>query len=276
MPTPRQSKKTGSDPKPAKDSKKTAGVSKSAGKQQTQSPGRKTRQVEPRLKTAGSKADSSSLPSKETHLSGKRKEILAFIDEYITANNFPPSVREIGEAVHLTSPSSVHSQLKTLHNGGFLKRHPDKPRALEVCWVPGSEAVLERRAARHVPLVGDVAAGTNVLAQQNFEETLPLPEDFTGQGQLFMLRVRGLSMINMGILDGDYVVADYSATPTNGDIVVAGIPGEEATVKILQRKGSKLILRPANDDMEDLIFTDQTQGGEVTIYGKVVTVIRRL
>ncbi len=240
-------------------------------------PKKPQRQVEPRLKSMQrpTAQDSDGSEDNKVSLSGKRKEILTFIDEYITNNNFPPSVREIGDAVGLASPSSVHSQLKTLHKGGYLKRHPDKPRALEVCWVPGSNAVLERRPVKHIPLVGEVAAGTNVLAQQNFEETLPLPEDFTGQGQLFMLRVRGTSMINKGIMDGDYVVANYDADPKNGDIVVAGIPGEEATVKTFHQKGNKLILRPANDDMEDMIFTARQASDEVTVYGKVVTVIRR-
>ncbi len=125
---------------------------------------------------------------------------------------------------------------------------------------------------RHVPLVGDVAAGTGVLAAENIEETVPLPEDFTGDGQLFMLRVRGDSMIDAGILDRDYVVVRQQPDADNGDIVVAGIPGEEATVKTFLRRRGKIVLRPANPTMSEMVF----EPGDVTIYGKVVTLLRRL
>ena len=135
-----------------------------------------------------------------------------------------------------------------------------------------SGAAIERRPTRHVPLVGDVAAGTNVLAQENVEELLPLPEDFTGTGQLFMLRVRGDSMIDAGILDGDYVVVRQQEEAERGDIVVAGIPGEEATVKTYTRKGAKIVLVPSNARLEPLVFDP----GEISIFGKVVTVLRRL
>jgi len=133
--------------------------------------------------------------------------ILEFIASQMQERGFPPSVREIGEAVGLTSTSTVHAHLNTLQRLGLLRRDPSKPRAIEVRWDPLSGAALQRRPTTHVPLVGDVAAGTDVLAQENVEELLPLPLDFTGDGQLFMLRVRGDSMIDAGILDGDYVVA---------------------------------------------------------------------
>jgi repressor LexA len=143
---------------------------------------------------------------------------------------------------------------------------------MEVTFDPGSGNTADRRPVRHVPLIGDVAAGTGVLAAEHFEESLPLPEDFTGDGTLFMLRVRGESMIEAGILDGDYVVVRQQATADSGDTVVAGIPGDEATVKtFLPRKG-KVVLRPENPTMEEMVF----EPGEVTIYGKVVTVLRRL
>jgi len=142
----------------------------------------------------------------DNELSGKRKEILEFIASQLHDRGFPPSVREIGEAVGLTSSSTVHTHLTTLQKQGFLRRDPTKPRAIEVRWDANSGAAIERRPARHIPLVGEVAAGTNVLAQENVEELLPLPEDFTGDGQLFMLRVRGDSMIDAGIFEGDYVV----------------------------------------------------------------------
>jgi repressor LexA len=130
----------------------------------------------------------------------------------------------------------------------------------------------ERRPVRHVPLVGDVAAGTDVLAQENIEELWPLPDDLTGDGQLFMLRVRGDSMIEAGIFDGDYVVARQQSEARKGDVVVAGIPGDEATVKGYSRKGGKIVLLPANARLQPI----ELDPADVTIYGKVVTVLRRL
>ena len=155
---------------------------------------------------------------------------------------YPPSVREIGEAIGLTSPSTVHSHLNTLQRLGYLRRDPTKPRAIEVRWDPNSGAVMERRPVRHVPLVGDVAAGTDVLAEENVEELLPVPADFTGEGELFMLRVRGDSMIEAGILDGDYVIVVQQATAEKGDTIVAGIPGGEATVKHYSAKAGSVTL----------------------------------
>jgi repressor LexA len=131
---------------------------------------------------------------------------------------------------------------------------------------------MERRPTKHVPLVGDVAAGVNVLAQENVEELIPLPMDFTGDGELFMLRVRGNSMIDAGILDGDFVVCRQQVTADNGDIVVAGIPGDEATIKTFTKSGSKITLTPSNSTMKPMVF----EKGEVSIYGKLVTVMRRL
>ena len=147
-----------------------------------------------------------------------------------------------------------------------------KPRAIEVRFDPSSGAAIERRPVRHVPLVGDVAAGTDVLAQENVEELFPLPEDFTGTGELFMLRVRGDSMIDVGIMDGDFVVARAQETAVNGEIVIAGIPGEEATVKTFQRRGSTISLIPANPRLEPMVF----DADQVQIFGRVVTVMRRL
>jgi repressor LexA len=208
----------------------------------------------------------------DTELTGKRREILDFIAAQLQERGYPPSVREIGEAVGLTSSSTVHAHLTTLQRQGFLRRDPTKPRAIEVRYDAMSGAAIERRPTRHVPLVGDVAAGTDVLAQENVEELLPLPEDFTGAGQLFMLRVRGDSMIDAGILDGDYVVVRHQAEADKGDVVVAGIPGEEATVKTYTRKGGKVVLVPANARLEAMVFDPS----DVTVYGKVVTVLRRL
>ena len=126
---------------------------------------------------------------------------------------YPPSVREIGEAVGLSSPSTVHAHLAALQDKGYLRRDPTKPRAIEVSLEPTTGAAVERRPVRHVPLVGDVAAGTGVLAAEHVEELLPIPADFTGDGELFMLRVRGDSMIDAGIFDGDFVVVRAAARP---------------------------------------------------------------
>jgi repressor LexA len=205
-------------------------------------------------------------------ISPRQRQVLDFIEQQMRERGYPPSVREIGEAIGLTSPSTVHSHLNTLQRLGYLRRDPTKPRAIEVRWDPNSGAVMERRPVRHVPLVGDVAAGTDVLAEENVEELLPVPADFTGDGELFMLRVRGDSMIEAGILGGDYVIAVQQPTASNGDTVVAGIPDGEATVKKYSRRGSKVTLTPANAAMEPIVLDE----GDVAIYGRVVTVMRRL
>jgi len=205
-------------------------------------------------------------------LTPRQREILNVISTSMQKRGYPPSVREIGEAVGLNSPSTVHNHLNTLQKMGFLRRDPTKPRALEVRFDTNSEVAMERRPSRHVPLIGEVAAGTGLLAQQNVEDLIPLPTDFTGEGELFMLRVRGDSMIDAGILDGDFVVARQQQTADNGDIVVAGIPGDEATVKTFKKSGNKITLIPANPTMDPMVFTSD----EVSVFGKVVTVMRRL
>ena len=207
-----------------------------------------------------------------SNLTERQRGILNFIEAETRDRGYPPSVREIGEAVGLTSTSTVHAHLATLQRLGYLRRDPTKPRAIEVRYDPGSGASGERRPARHVPLLGDVAAGTDVLAQENVEELLPLPADFTGDGPVFMVRVRGDSMIDAGILDGDFVVVRQETEVRKGDVVVAGIPGEEGTVKTFTRKGNKIVLLPANARLQPMEF----DAGDVTIYGKVVTVVRRL
>jgi len=208
----------------------------------------------------------------EHNLTSRQQQILAFISQQMRERGFPPSVREIGAAVGLTSPSTVHSHLATLQEHGYLRRDPDKPRAIEVRYDPSSGAIADKGMVKHVPLVGDVAAGTDVLANQNVETLMPLPADLTGEGELFMLRVRGESMINAGIFDGDFIVARVQTTADKGDIVIAGIPGEEATVKTFRPDGNKIVLEPANDSMDDLVFS----ADDVSIFGKVVTVLRRL
>ncbi len=205
-------------------------------------------------------------------LTGRQRQVLEFIDAEVRQRGYPPSVREIGEAVGLSSPSTVHAHLAALQDKGYLRRDPTKPRAMEIALEPTTGAAVERRPARHVPVVGDVAAGTGVLAAEQIEELLPLPQDFTGEGEVFMLRVRGDSMIDAGIYEGDYVVVRVQPDADAGDTVVAGIPGEEATVKTLLRKRGKIVLRPANPTMDDLVFDP----ADVRIYGKVVTLLRRL
>ena len=205
-------------------------------------------------------------------LTTRQRQVLEFIDAEVRQRGYPPSVREIGEAVGLSSPSTVHAHLAALQDKGYLRRDPSKPRAIEVTLEPSTGADVDRRPVRHVPLLGDVAAGTGVLAAEQVEELMPVPEDLTGDGELFMLRVRGESMIDAGIFDGDFVVVRVQPSADPGDVVVAGIPGEEATVKTFLRKRNKIVLRPANETMEDLVFDPS----DVRIYGKVVTLLRRI
>ena len=205
-------------------------------------------------------------------LSPKRRQILEFIAETQRTRGFPPSVREIGQAVGLASSASVHNHLGVLQREGYLAKDPSKPRAIQVHFDPVSEVSMAPRPARQVPLVGDVAAGTGVLAEENIEELLTLPEEFTGTGDAFMLRVRGESMIEAGIFDGDYVVVRRQDVADNGDIVVAGLPDGEATVKTIKASPEAVTLIPANSTMEPMVFAP----GEVAVFGKVVSVIRKL
>jgi repressor LexA len=207
-----------------------------------------------------------------TELTARQRQVLDFIDAEVRRRGYPPSVREIGEAIGLSSSSTVHAHLAALQDKGYLVRDPTKPRAIEVLLEAESGAAVERRPVRHVPLVGDVAAGTGVLAAENIEESLPVPEDFTGDGTLFMLRVRGDSMIEVGIFDGDYVVVRQQPDADPGDIVIAGLPGEEATVKTFLRRRGKIVLRPENSAMDEMVFDPD----EVTVYGKVVSLLRRM
>jgi repressor LexA len=212
------------------------------------------------------------LPAIEAPVTERQLAILRFIEKTVSERGYPPSVREIGAAVGLTSPSSVHNHIETLQRLGYLRKDPSKPRSIEVRYDSASGTTADRAPVRHVPLVGDVAAGTGVIAQEQVEEFLPLPLSITGEGELFMLRVRGESMIEAGIFDGDFVVVKAQPTAEAGDIVVAGIPGEEATVKTFRRKGDAIILQPANPHFEPMSFGP----GEVEIYGRVVTVLRKL
>ncbi|MHB1583460.1 MAG: transcriptional repressor LexA [Acidimicrobiales bacterium] len=205
-------------------------------------------------------------------LSGKRQQILDFIAESLRTRGYPPSVREIGDAVGLTSSATVHTHLAVLQREGYLQRDPTKPRAIQVRYDPSSKAAMAAGPVRQLPLVGDVAAGTGVLAQENVEEVLSLPDRFVGSGANFMLRVRGDSMIDAGILDGDFVVVRQQPDAEQGDVVVAGIPDGEATVKTFARRRGKVVLTPANPTMSPM----ELEPDQVTIYGKVVSVLRRL
>jgi repressor LexA len=225
-----------------------------------------------KAQTGQARSSSRAAPVPPARLTARQRQVLDFIDERTREQGYPPSVREIGEAVGLSSPSTVHAHLAALQDKGYLRRDPTKPRAIEIALEPSTGTAIDRRPVRNVPLVGDVAAGTGVLAAENVEEVIPVPTDLCGEGELFMLRVRGESMIDAGIFDGDYVVARVQRAADNGDIVVAGIPGEEATVKTFLRKRNKIVLRPANETMEDLVF----EPNEVKIYGKVVTLLRRI
>lgn len=205
-------------------------------------------------------------------LTDRQRQVLEYIDENLRNKGYPPSVREIAQSLGLASPATVHNHLNTLETKGYIKRDPSKPRALEINYESGSGAIAERRPAKHIPLIGSVAAGTGVLAQENIEESYPLPQDFTGDGDLFMLKVSGESMIEAGIFDGDFVVVRQQKTADNGDIVVAAINDDEATVKTFIKKEDKIILRPHNPTMSDII----QHPSEVEIFGKVVTVLRRV
>ncbi len=205
-------------------------------------------------------------------LTTKRKQILDFIATCLRDRGYPPSVREIGEAVGLTSSATVHTHLAVLQREGYLVKDPTKPRAIQVRYDADAPAQMATSAVRHIPLIGDVAAGAGVLAQENIDELVTLPESLTGSGTLFMLRVRGDSMIEAGIFDGDYVVVRQQPTAENGEIVVAGIPGEEATVKRFSSTATSVVLIPANPTLSPIEYRPD----EVSVFGKVVTVIRSL
>ena len=210
-------------------------------------------------------------PSNRKPLTKRRRQILDTIVEHQRSHGYPPSMREIAAEVGLKSPASVKAHIDVLGAAGYLRVAPSRPRAIQVRYDENSGAAVERRPVRHVPLVGDVAAGTGVLAAENVEELIPMPADLTGAGDLFMLRVRGDSMIDAGILDGDYVVCRAQSTAEDGEVVVAGIPGDEATVKTLRRRNGRIVLEPANEMLEPMEF----DADEVALYGKVVTMMRR-
>lgn len=201
--------------------------------------------------------------------SKRQEDILAFIKEEVRKKGYPPSVREIGEAVGLASSSTVHGHLARLESKGLIRRDPTKPRAIEV--LDGLGSVAEKHNVVHVPLIGKVTAGIPITAIENIEEFFPLPETFgTADDNLFMLEIMGNSMIEAGILNGDYVVVKQQQSANNGDIVVAMTDEDEATVKRFFKEKSYFRLQPENSSMEPIIVNS------VSILGKVVGVYRNI
>lgn len=206
-----------------------------------------------------------------TRLSDRQEQILDYILEMVSTRGYPPSVREIGDAVGLSSPSTVHSHIATLVREGFIRKDPTKPRAIEVIDTGIAEPTMIRASVRDVPLVGRIAAGSPILAEEDIEEIYPLPTDIVGDEPVFMLSVRGDSMIEAGILDGDYVVVRRQPDARDGQIVAALIDGDEATVKRLQRLDHRVVLKSENPDYPPMVFSEG-----VEILGIVVAVLRRV
>ena len=198
-------------------------------------------------------------------ITAKQEEILEYIKSQILERGFPPSVRDICEAVHLKSTSSVHSHLEALEKNGYIRRDATKPRAIEII---DDNFNLVRREVVNVPLVGTVAAGQPILAVENIETYFPVPAEFMPNEQSFMLRVKGDSMINAGIFDGDQVLVKQQASAENGDIVVALVE-DSATVKTFYKEDGYYRLQPENDSMDPILVQDNLQ-----ILGKVFGVFR--
>jgi len=197
-------------------------------------------------------------------ISKKQEEILEYIKSQILQRGFPPAVREICDAVNLKSTSSVHSHLETLEKNGYIRRDPTKPRAIEIL---DDTFNLTRREMVQVPILGRVAAGEPLLAQENIEDYFPVPVEYMPNNDVFMLEVHGESMINAGILNGDYVIVEKKNTASNGEMVVAMIE-DGATVKTFYKEEGCIRLQPENDTMEPFILED------VEILGKVIAVMR--
>lgn len=197
-------------------------------------------------------------------ISEKQSEILEYIKSQILERGFPPSVRDICEAVKLKSTSSVHAHLETLEKNGYIRRDPTKPRAIEIL---DESFNFNRREMSNIPILGRVAAGEPILAEQNVEDYFPIPVEFLSNKQAFLLRVKGESMIEAGILDGDMVLVEEGNVASNGDMVVAMIE-DGATVKTFYKEEGVFRLQPENPDMEPIIVQ------EVEILGKVIGVFR--
>ncbi|MCL1698089.1 MULTISPECIES: transcriptional repressor LexA [unclassified Lysinibacillus] len=201
-------------------------------------------------------------------VSKRQEAILEFIKEEVRSKGYPPSVREIGEAVGLASSSTVHGHLARLEQKGLIRRDPTKPRAIEIL---EPEDSIQKQQVIHVPLVGKVTAGSPITAVENIDEYFPLPDIYgTSEDQLFMLEIMGESMIEAGILDGDLVIVKQKATADNGDIVVAMTEENEATVKRFFKEKNHFRLQPENVTMEPIIVD------QVSILGHVVGLYRRV
>ena len=202
-------------------------------------------------------------------LTPMRRQILEFIITCQRERNFPPTIREIGDHVGLKSPATVANHIEVLKNAGYIEKNPQQPRTLTVRLDVENPAPDQH--IRYIPFVGDVAAGTGVLAIEHGHELMSIPEQFAGRGDSFVLQVRGDSMIDAGIYDGDYVIIRRGQTANSGEIVVALVMGEEATLKRLRRKGQSIALEAANPAYETRIFgPDQVQ-----VQGRLVGLIRR-
>ena len=197
-------------------------------------------------------------------ISDKQREILEYIKAEILNKGYPPAVREICEAVKLKSTSSVHAHLETLEKNGYIRRDPTKPRAIEIV---DENFNLTRREMVNVPIVGRVAAGEPILAVENIENYFPIPAEFMPNEQTFILQVQGESMVNAGILDGDYILVQQQTTANDGDMVVA-LVDDSATVKTFYKENGYYRLQPENDFMEPIIVSD------VMIMGKVIGTFR--
>lgn len=197
-------------------------------------------------------------------ITAKQQEILEYIKEEILKRGYPPAVREICEAVHLKSTSSVHSHLETLEKNGYIRRDPTKPRAIEIC---DDSFQMVRTEMVSLPILGNVAAGLPILAEENIQNYFPVPADLVPTGDSFILNVRGDSMINVGIYDGDQVFVNACSTAQNGDTVVALIE-DSATVKTFYKENGYIRLQPENDTMEPIIVED------CQIVGKVFGIFR--
>ncbi len=201
-------------------------------------------------------------------LSERQQQVLDYIRDTVNSRGYPPSVREIGDAVGLSSPSTVHSHLNSLVKAGAIRKDPSKPRAIVV--VDQQAPTMTDRRMRDIPVLGRIAAGTPILAAEQVEDVMPLPTELVGEGPVFLLEVKGDSMINAGIHEGDLVAVHSQPDALDGEIVAALVDGEEATVKRLRRKGDKVILESENPAYEPMVFTDG-----VELIGKVVSVLRR-
>jgi repressor LexA len=207
--------------------------------------------------------------SRKRELTDRQRQIFEFIKAENRRKGYPPTVRDIGQAVGLSSSSTVHSHLTALEAKGLIKRDPSKPRALEVIGHDREDRTPEIRGVVQLPVLGAVAAGSPMLAEENIESTIPLPIDVVREDSTFVLRVKGDSMIDAGILDRDYVVVRQQQTAENGDIVVA-LLDDEATVKRFFREPDRVRLQPENATMEPIYARD------ITVLGKVVAVFRRM